>query len=47
MRKCYDMRLVKIFIIELQRPVLMFPDLLLHSGQLQIIFLKEQLTFHE
>lgn len=36
----------KIFIIELQKVVLMFPNLI-SSGQLQIIFLKRQLNFCE
>lgn len=35
------------FIAELQRPVLLFRDVLIHSEQLQIIYLKQQVVFFE
>lgn len=35
------------FSAELQRPVLLFRDVLIHSEQLQIIYLKQQVVFFE
>lgn len=35
------------FITELQRPVLLFRDVLIRSEQLQIIYLKQQVVFCE
>lgn len=39
------MRLVTVFILDFQKPALMFPHLLIPSGQLQIKFLKQQNLF--